>query len=63
LREYPEKKTFIEQLMGGYKKSVSSQLMKEQIDPAVLQVLGELKQVKQMVGVPQARIPFMVNIQ
>lgn len=63
LREYPEKKTFIEQLMGGYKKSVSTQLMKEQIDPAVLQVLGELKQVKQMVGVPQARIPFMVNIQ
>jgi len=63
LREYPEKKSFIEQLMGGYKKSVSTQLIKEQIDPAVLQVLGELKQVKQMVGVPQARIPFMVNIQ
>ena len=63
LREYPEKKSFIEQLMGGYKKSVSTQLMKEQVDPAVLQVLGELKQVKQMVGVPQARIPFMVNIQ
>ncbi len=63
LREYPEKKSFLEQLMGGYKKSVSTQLIKEQIDPAVLQVLGELKQVKQMVGVPQARIPFMVNIQ
>ncbi len=63
LREYPEKKSFIEELMGGYKKSVSTQLLKEQIDPTVLQVLGELKQVKQMVGVPQARIPFMVNIQ
>lgn len=63
LKEYPEKKSFIEELMGGYKKSVSSQLLKEQIDPTVLQVLGELKQVKQMVGVPQARIPFMVNIQ
>lgn len=63
LKEYPEKKSFIEELMGGYKKSVSTQLLKEQIDPTVLQVLGELKQVKQMVGVPQARIPFMVNIQ
>lgn len=63
LREYPEKKSLIEQLMGGYKKSISTQLMKEQIDPTVLQIMNEVKQVKQMVGTPQARIPFMMNIQ
>lgn len=63
LKEYPEKKSLIEQIMGGYKKSVSAQLMKEQIDPTVLQIMNEVKQVKQMVGTPQARIPFMMNIQ
>ncbi len=63
LKEYPEKKSFIDQLMGGYKKSVSSQLLSEQIDPSIVQVMKELKQVKQLVGVPQAKLPFLMNIQ
>lgn len=63
LKEYPEKKNLIEQIMSGYKKSISTQLMNEQFDPAAVQVMRELKQVKNWVGVPQARIPFLVNIQ
>jgi protease-4 len=63
LKEYPEKKSLIEQIMGGYKKSISTQLMKDEFDPAAVQVMRELKQVKNWVGVPQARIPFLVNIQ
>src|SRR3989339_739700 len=63
LKEYPEKKNLIEQIMSGYKKSISTQLMKEEFDPSAVQVLRELKQVKNWVGVPQARIPFLVNIQ
>jgi protease-4 len=63
LKEYPEKKNLIEQIMTGYKKSVSTQLLKEEFDPAAVQVMRELKQVKNWVGVPQARIPFLVNIQ
>lgn len=63
LKEYPEKKSLIEQIMGGYKKSVSQSFISEQIDPSLMQVTRELKQVKQMVGVPQTRLPFLVNIQ
>lgn len=63
LKEYPEQKPFIDQLMSGYKKSVSAQLLNEQIDPSVMQVMKELKQVKQLVGVPQAKLPFLMNIQ
>lgn len=63
LKEYPEQKSFIDQLMSGYKKSVSAQLLNEQIDPSVMQVMKELKQVKQLVGVPQAKLPFLMNIQ
>lgn len=63
LKEYPEKKNFIEQIMSGYKKSVSTQLLSEQFDPAAIELMRELKQVKNWVGVPQARIPFLLNIQ
>ena len=63
LKEYPEKKSLIEQIMGGYKKSVSQSLIADQLDPSLMQVTKELKQVKQMVGVPQTRLPFLVNIQ
>ncbi|WP_457825505.1 S49 family peptidase, partial [Staphylococcus aureus] len=30
IKEYPEKKTFFQQIMDGYKKSVSSDLLKEE---------------------------------
>jgi len=63
LKEYPEKKNLIEQIMSGYKKSISTQLIYTEFDPAAMKVMRELKQVKNWVGVPQARIPFLVNIQ
>ncbi|TAH08482.1 MAG: signal peptide peptidase SppA [Sphingobacteriia bacterium] len=63
LKEYPEKKSFIDELMSGYKKSISLQLIQTQFDIAGLKLLNELKQVKQLVGTPQAKLPFLLNIE
>ena len=62
VKEYPEKKTLLEQIMNNYKKSVSTKLIKEEIGVDQVRILKELKQVKQMIGIPQARLPFMVDI-
>jgi len=62
VKEYPEKKTLLEQIMNSYKKSVTTKLIKEEIGVDQVRILKELKQVKQMIGVPQTRLPFMVDI-
>ncbi len=63
IKEYPEKKSFIDELMSGYKKSISNALIQTQFDIAELSLLKQLKQVKQMVGVPQAKLPFILNVE
>jgi len=63
IREYPEKKTFIQQLMDGYKKSIRNSLLKEELGKDIYQTLQEVQQVKQWVGVPQTRIPFFTTTQ
>jgi protease-4 len=62
VKEYPEKKTLFEQIMNSYKKSVKTKMIKEEIGVDQMRILKELKQVKQMIGIPQARLPFMVDI-
>jgi protease-4 len=61
-KEYPEKKNFIEQLMSNYKKSVKKDLIKEEIGGDQFKLLQEIKKVKEMIGIPQARLPFTVEI-
>lgn len=63
LREYPEKKNILEQVMDSYKKSVSSSLVKSEIGEKEYQLLQQVKQVRQMVGEPQSRLPFYLNQQ
>jgi len=62
LREYPEKKSILDQIMSGYKKSISEQLISTQIGIEELNLLKELKQLKQMKGVPQAKMPFLFSV-
>lgn len=62
LKEYPERKTLLEQVMSSYKKAIKTNLIKEEIGERQLRALQELKKVKQMVGTPQARLPFSVSI-
>lgn len=62
LREYPEKKNFFEQIMGNYKRSVKTNLIKDEIGLEQWQLMQQFKQVKQMVGEPQARMPYFLTI-
>lgn len=62
LREYPEKKNFFEQIMGNYKRSIKTSLIKDEIGVEQWQLMQQFKQVKQMVGEPQARVPYFLTI-
>ena len=48
--------------MSNYKKSVTTKLIKEEIGEEQVKVLNEMKKVKQMIGVPQTRLPFSITI-
>ncbi|MGL1340021.1 hypothetical protein ACSTJQ_26170, partial [Vibrio parahaemolyticus] len=63
IKEYPEKKTFFQQIMDGYKKSVRSNLLEEEMGVEIYQTMRQVKQVKQWVGTPQTRIPFITGTQ
>jgi protease-4 len=62
LKEYPEKRTLFERIMSSYKRSIKTKMLKEEIGEEQLKTYQELKKVKQMVGTPQARMPFTINI-
>jgi protease-4 len=62
VREYPEKKSLLDQLMSSYKKSIKKDLIKEELGEESVQLIKQMKQVKQMIGVPQTRLPFTVAV-
>ncbi|MEI8098776.1 MAG: signal peptide peptidase SppA [Sediminibacterium sp.] len=61
IKEYPEKKNMIEELLENYKKSVKSNLIKEEIGEKEYKILQQVKQLKNTIGEPQSRLPFMVD--
>jgi protease-4 len=62
LKEYPEKKNFLEQLMSSYKKSIKKDIIKEELGIQEIRAWKQLKNVKSMIGVPQAKMPFSLEI-
>lgn len=62
LREYPEKKNFLEDLLKNYKDEMKLQAIKEEIGEEQYFLLKQLKNIKSMVGIPQTRLPFEFNI-
>jgi protease-4 len=62
LVEYPEHKGLLEQIMGNYKKSIRKDLIREELGETEWMFLSNLQQVRQMVGKPQARIPFALTV-
>lgn len=62
LREYPQKKNFIEDLLKNYKEDVKAATIKEEIGEEQYTILQQLKNIKNMIAVPQARLPFEFNI-
>ncbi|MEI6586464.1 MAG: signal peptide peptidase SppA [Sediminibacterium sp.] len=61
IKEYPEKKNMIEELLENYKKSVKTNLIKEEIGEKEYKMLQQVKQLKKTIGEPQSRLPFMVD--
>ncbi len=62
VREYPEKKGFFEKLMTSYRSEVKTKAIVEEIGVEQYETWMRLKNVKNMMMVPQARLPFDVNI-
>ncbi len=62
IKEYPEKKNIIEQLFNNYKHSISMRLVETELGAEQFMMLQEVKKVKAMVGVPQAKMPYAVNV-
>jgi protease-4 len=62
IKEYPEKRTLLDQLMNNYKRSVKQDLLKSEIGEEQVLLLKQFRQVKQMIGEPQAKLPFAFDI-
>jgi protease-4 len=62
VKEYPEKKTILEQIMNSYKKTIKKDLIKEELGAETIQLMQQMKAVKQMIGVPQTRLPFTITV-
>lgn len=62
LKSYPENKSFLEDLLGGYEDKVKTKAIQEEIGVDQWQALQQIKSIKQMMGQPQTRMPiFVVN--
>lgn len=57
LREYPERKSFLNSLLSKESSTPVAQI-KEQLGEDNFRIYQEMLQIKRMVGVPQARLPF-----
>ena len=62
LKAYPENKSFLEDLLGGYEDKAKTKAIQSEIGVDEWQALQQIKAVKQMMGQPQTRMPiFVVN--
>jgi protease-4 len=62
IKEFPQKKNLLEQILENYKKTVKVNLIKEEIGVKEYGILQQVKQVKNMIGEPQSRLPFMMDL-
>jgi protease-4 len=62
IKEFPQKKNILEQILENYKKTVKVNLIKEEIGVKEYGMLQQVKQVKNMIGEPQSRLPFMLDL-
>jgi protease-4 len=62
VREYPEKKSLLEELTEGYKKSVRSSVVKEELSADAIYWMEQWKGIESMVGTPQMKMPFTFQV-
>ncbi|MDR3716624.1 MAG: signal peptide peptidase SppA [Puia sp.] len=63
LKEYPEPRSFLDLLLGDYKKSVRAQAVEEELGEDGYKTFNALKRIKAMTGISQARLPFDFSIE
>ncbi|TDH26535.1 signal peptide peptidase SppA [Segetibacter sp. 3557_3] len=63
LKAYPEKKGFLESILGEKKNEMKAQMIREDIGDEQYELLKHLQRVKRMVAIPQTRLPYDLNIQ
>jgi len=64
IKEYPEKKSFWEELLSSnsYSASASEKAIKEKIGADQYNMLQQVNKLKEMIKTPQARLPFDLNL-
>jgi len=64
IKEYPEKKSFWEELLSSnsYSASASEKAIKEKIGADQYNMLQQVNKLKEMIKTPQARLPFDFNL-
>jgi len=63
LKEFPEPKTLLEQILTNYRRSVQVKAIKEELGAEGLQTYHAIKHLKAMVGTVQARMPVDLVIE
>jgi protease-4 len=63
LVEYPEPKSFLDRLLGTYKRNASIQAVKAEIGEEGYRTYTTLKKVKSMIGITETRLPFDLTIE
>jgi protease IV len=66
LVEYPEPKSFLDRILGTYKRSTGSSVksaVKEELGEEGFRTWNTLKKVKTMIGTMQTRLPFDLTIE
>jgi protease-4 len=62
LKEYPEKKNFLERFLKSYTDDVKTKAIREEIGEEQYTLLQQLRNIRNMVSVPQARLPFELQV-
>jgi protease-4 len=63
LREFPEPKSILARLLGGYRRSMELKAVKEELGPEGFRTYSTLKRMKAIVGITQARMPFDITFE
>ena len=62
IKEYPEPLSWWETIFGGYKKSLQTKAMKEELGEQGTTIYNAIKKIKQSMGSTQTRLPFELVI-
>jgi protease-4 len=64
LKEYPEKKSFFEELLNAdsYTQAASEKKIEEKIGKDQYNMLQQIKKIKEIIQTPQSRLPFDISI-